>query len=317
MTPADVYGAVYDAAPALRPWLAAHRPAFDATVRRAVAETQRDGYVQRGGSMTIAEREQKIDALLRAHPEWSMSKIAREAGVATTTVISVRERLARGVGRSQMDPTRKVGPQRREASAEYWATRAGAEPDREVYVKPAVLEWLREHGSAPLVDALDLAPRHATQHWFRVTFTAALRDEAARLLRGILPAWREEYATGSGWDGRAVARRLVEQAEEVLTGLGVAVPTTADVSRVVRVVPMLRDALAARGVAQAHAATLHKETHKWEIALAPSEVPAFLSALRALIASSTVARDAASGMDRSRLTRMIKDAEAARAALGE
>jgi len=35
MTPADAYAALYDAAPALRAWLPAHRPAFDAAVRRA------------------------------------------------------------------------------------------------------------------------------------------------------------------------------------------------------------------------------------------------------------------------------------------
>jgi hypothetical protein len=35
MTPADVYGAVYDAAPALRLWLPVNRPVFDAAVRRA------------------------------------------------------------------------------------------------------------------------------------------------------------------------------------------------------------------------------------------------------------------------------------------
>ena len=290
----------------LAAWLDARQDQVEARIRQTL---------KKEGTMTIAEREQRIDALLRAHPEWSMSRVAREAGVATTTVISVRERLQRGMGRSQMDPTQKVGLQRRTASARYWGTRAGAEPDREVYVKPALLEWLREHGSALLVDALDLAPRHPTQHWFRVTFTPALREEAVRALTGMLPHWREEYATGSGRDGRAVARRLVEQVEEVLTALGVAVPKPLDVSRVVRIVPMLRDALAVRGVPQAQHATLHKETHKWEVALTPDEVPAFLSALRALIASSATARDAAKGIQRSLLTRMIKDAEAARAAL--
>jgi hypothetical protein len=209
----------------------------------------------------------------------------------------------------------KVGLQRRAASARYWGTRAGAEPDREVYVKPALLEWLREVGSPAMVEAIHAAPRHPTQHWFRVTFTPALREEAVRALTGMLPHWREEYATGSGRDGRAVARRLVEQVEEVLTALGVAVPKPLDVSRVVRIVPMLRDALAVRGVPQAQHATLHKETHKWEIALTPDEVPAFLSALRALIASSATARDAAKGIQRSLLTRMIKDAETARTAL--
>lgn len=48
-----------------------------------------------------AVRERDIEATLTAHPDWSMRAVARELGVAVTTVIRTAERLQGGKGRSQ------------------------------------------------------------------------------------------------------------------------------------------------------------------------------------------------------------------------
>ena len=262
--------------------------------------------------MTIADRERQIVELLTAHPAWSLSAIAREAGVAVTTVIRVKDRIERGLGRSQMDPTKKVTEQRAEARTADFRKRFPS-ATIEAYVKPALREYLTaylpEHA-----DTLEVAPRHSTQHHYRVSFDPRLRADASALLNVALPAWRAEYATGEGRDGRAVARRLIEQAEELLTALGLPIPLSAP-PRMIRVTPTTLDALKARGVAAAHTAKLHKETHKWEISVPASDVAALDGALAALEKDATVERDASRAVVRSRLSRMLIDVAAARAAL--
>lgn len=192
-------------------------------------------------------------------------------------------------------------------------TRGGSTVTIEAYVKPALREYLTaylpEHA-----DTLEAAPRHTTQHHYRVAFDPRLRTDVSALLNVALPAWRAEYATGEGRDGRAVARRLVEQAEELLTALRLPIPVSAP-PRMIRVTPTTLDALKARGVPAAQTAKLHKETHKWEISVPASDVAALDGALAALEKDATVERDASRAVTRSRLSRMLIDVAAARAAL--
>jgi hypothetical protein len=68
--------------------------------------------LDRGIPPSIAGREKLILDTLAAHPEWSLRRVAREVGVAVTTVISTRERAERGHGYTQMEAGQKASTRR-------------------------------------------------------------------------------------------------------------------------------------------------------------------------------------------------------------
>jgi hypothetical protein len=68
--------------------------------------------LDRGIPPSIAGRERLILDTLAAHPEWSLRRVAREVGVAVTTVIATRERAERGAGYTQMEPGQKASTRR-------------------------------------------------------------------------------------------------------------------------------------------------------------------------------------------------------------
>ncbi len=155
-----------------------------------------------------------------------------------------------------------------------------------VVLLPALLE--RVHVALPaLRTALDTAPRDHNQHHYLARLddrqVAALVD----YLQGALPGWREAFIRGSTnvdgrSGGRAVARRLVEQAETVLRSLGAEVPPESGPVKVT-VTPLLLDALRVHGIAHPPPRE-HKPTKRWEIVLAgPEERERFVSALLATL----------------------------------
>lgn len=183
-----------------------------------------------------------------------------------------------------------------------------------LYLKPALLDHLRETVPSALRGPLLHPARHATQHHYRVALSPDLRVAIVEALRAALPAWRWTYETGAGRDGRAVARRLVEQAEEALTALGAEIPAPMLPARVVRVTPTLWSLLVARGFPGAESAPIHSATKKREVQVPDAE--AFRVALTALDAEAHALRaQGVTAPERSRAARVIAEIEQIRAEL--
>ena len=151
---------------------------------------------------------------------------------------------------------------------------------------PALME--RVHTAVPSLRlALDTAPRDHNQHRYTARLDAEQVAALLDYLRGALPGWRESFIRGSpGEDGRAggraVARRLVEQAEGVFTALGEPLPVAGG-SVKVTVTPIMLDALRLASIPHPTARE-HKPTKRWEIVFAgPAEREAFGQAILALL----------------------------------
>jgi len=151
---------------------------------------------------------------------------------------------------------------------------------------PALME--RVHTAAPSLRlALDTAPRDHNQHRYTARLDAEQVAALLDYLRGALPGWREAFVRGApGEDGRAggraVARRLVEQAEGIFTALGEPLPAVGG-SIKVTVTPIMLDALRLASIPHPPARE-HKPTKRWEIVFAgPEEREAFGQATRSLL----------------------------------
>lgn len=151
---------------------------------------------------------------------------------------------------------------------------------------PALME--RVHVAVPALRlALDVAPRDHNQHRYTARLTSEQVEALLAYLREALPGWREAFVRGSpGEDGRAggraVARRLVEQAEAVFVALGEPVPATSG-SVKVTMTPLMLDALRLHGIAHPPPRE-HKPTKRWEVVFAgPEEREAFSASILALL----------------------------------
>lgn len=142
--------------------------------------------MDRGIPSSITGREAAIEEALRKHPEWSMRRIARELGVAVTTVIRTKERIEHGQGHTQVEPDTSQYARMRRLS-----TTASPEPptQRVPRGRPAATPIARE--DAGLIAALgtDLDPVIADRFGVSPTRVRQLREE-----RGVPAFARTRHA---------------------------------------------------------------------------------------------------------------------------